>query len=817
MRKLIILFLFIPYLLNAQIVADHSIVDRYSIIPQVYIDSVKKMWASYAGESHSQAILRGMDLLESLDADYAVDTHTYLEGGTPDAYTDANLRVSPAMWGDYSNATGWIYIVGEEDWWTNSTAIARVKAGITYAKAHDLLLSAIGFGWCWDATREGVSDGTDPTWGNRWYGKSVGGPQGDLPWGITDADNDSSGNTINMDDYLAAIQSIIDYCSDSISTKVFFTTGPVDNWEGNISNEALFQGHLKYEHIRQYVRQSSNRILFDYADILCYNNDYELDTIVWNDHVIPTIHEDNDMYHSTMTGHIGEVGALRLAKALWWMLARIAGWDGTNTYYVATTGDDSDAGTIAAPFATWQKGIDVTGPGDTVLIRGGVYATTEATHPKIDPYSFVKHGKSGTNEMPIHIFNYPGETPILDCSAHVPAGDATIIHGLNLKGSQFLHIKGLTIRNLYQRELEIMPQGITFELCANITFENMTVHDISGRGVFGSDIVGYDAATTTPAIISYDTTRFINCDFYNLCDSSSANPGNAADGIKLHMNGRMSKLYPVPYMEFRGVRSWNYSDDGIDISGEGVRFINRCWASSTNKYISMDIEGNGFKVGAVAHTTIPSDSLLDINWVIVKNSIAVNCEGSGFYDLDYVPYHRTNGLYYNNLAYNNYIGYYGIDGYLNNWYLTHPRTSIYRNNIAYSNSEYEAALYRSPYTEDHNNWDFTGIGTWPGWEYTDTVTVSDADFVSLDATELFGARKSNGELPDVTFGRLVTGSDLLGAGVNVGMTTLPDMGIDWTYFDSQAEDPDPSPAQNRTYRIKNNGFRITSNGKTVTR
>ncbi len=29
--------------------------------------------------------------------------------------------------------------------------------------------------------------------------------------------------------------------------------------------------------------------------------------------------------------HIGERGALRLGKAVWWLLARLAGWDGIST------------------------------------------------------------------------------------------------------------------------------------------------------------------------------------------------------------------------------------------------------------------------------------------------------------------------------------------------------------------------------------------------------------------------------------------------------------------------------------------------------
>jgi hypothetical protein len=38
--------------------------------------------------------------------------------------------------------------------------------------------------------------------------------------------------------------------------------------------------------------------------------------------------------------HIGQRGALRLAKAMWWMLARMAGWDGV-TLAVNQPADDS--------------------------------------------------------------------------------------------------------------------------------------------------------------------------------------------------------------------------------------------------------------------------------------------------------------------------------------------------------------------------------------------------------------------------------------------------------------------------------------------
>ncbi len=43
------------------------------------------------------------------------------------------------------------------------------------------------------------------------------------------------------------------------------------------------------------------------------------------------------------------------------------------TYYVATNGDDSGTGTLSSPWRTVTFAIESSGPGDTVLVRGGTY------------------------------------------------------------------------------------------------------------------------------------------------------------------------------------------------------------------------------------------------------------------------------------------------------------------------------------------------------------------------------------------------------------------------------------------------------------
>lgn len=141
---------------------------------------------------------------------------------------------------------------------------------------------------------------------------------------------------MSMDTYLNATVEYINHClQNGYPTRVFFTTGPVD---GNSNRgENGYQRSIKHNYIKNFVSNSADYVLFDYADILCYSDAGDEQTLNWTDfggvsRTFQFIHVDNmldlDGSYTEDGDHIGQRGALRLAKALWWMLARMAGWDG---------------------------------------------------------------------------------------------------------------------------------------------------------------------------------------------------------------------------------------------------------------------------------------------------------------------------------------------------------------------------------------------------------------------------------------------------------------------------------------------------------
>lgn len=322
------------YSFSQQMIADHTVVDKYNDIPQYYIDKAKEMWVTIPGESHSSAYRLGCQLLASLDSTYKVNV---TESGTPEGYTNQHLRLSRATWGDISNVAGWRYGYGEEDWYTSMLSKTRTKNHISYCNENNLTIAAMGFGWCWDMTWTNSPGGAiDEVYKVKWAGSSDGGPQGNLRWGLDANDSVLTGNSVCMDTYLNATTEYINHCiTNNYPTKVFFTTGPVDG--GGNTGENGYQRHLKHQYIRDYVQASTDRMLFDYADILCWSNSGVQQTTTWTDcggvlQTFQCIHSDNmldlDGTYAEDGDHIGKRGAVRLAKALWWFLARMAGWDG---------------------------------------------------------------------------------------------------------------------------------------------------------------------------------------------------------------------------------------------------------------------------------------------------------------------------------------------------------------------------------------------------------------------------------------------------------------------------------------------------------
>lgn len=85
------------------------------------------------------------------------------------------------------------------------------------------------------------------------------------------------------------------------------------------------------------------------------------------------------------------------------VLALFTGVAFATDYYVATTGDDSDSGSLAEPWATIQKAADTMSAGDTCYIRGGSY------HEEVD-----LSGVAGNKGNPITFTNYNGEAVTLD-------------------------------------------------------------------------------------------------------------------------------------------------------------------------------------------------------------------------------------------------------------------------------------------------------------------------------------------------------------------------------------------------------------------
>ena len=389
-----------------------------------------------------------------------------------------------------------------------------------------------------------------------------------------------------------------------------------------------------------------------------------------------------------------------------------------NTYYISPMGNDATGdGSFGNPWWSMMTAWSHLSAGDTLYLRGGKYSYTDQ--------QWLKNINGASGNL-IQVLAYPGEIPI------VSRGTTYTISAYNCGvyfAGDYFHFKGIDFSGYYQVNNDVWS-GLRVADSNHNIFENLSIHD-NGQGL---RLHG-----------NCDDNLVLNCDFYNNYDPVSTIPYDNGDGCEIAFNTNTSSVNTL-----RGCRSWYNADDGFDgWLDEGKLIIDNCWSwmnGYKEDHSTEGGDGTGFKLGKTDTVN------LTIVLRIVKNSLAFDNRSAGI---------LGNSIYCNAEIYNNMV--YG-NGHSGGWedgiefsLANEANTKFYiKNNISINNVTGNYDL-QDVTNVDHNSWD-------------GSVTATDIDFVSVDTAGVSGARQSDGGLPVLTLFILKTGSDLIGAGIYVGLT-----------------------------------------------
>ncbi|MGZ5431372.1 MAG: right-handed parallel beta-helix repeat-containing protein [Thermoanaerobaculia bacterium] len=142
-------------------------------------------------------------------------------------------------------------------------------------------------------------------------------------------------------------------------------------------------------------------------------------------------------------------------------------------HYVATNGNDANAGSLAAPFRTITKAAKVAKPGDVVNVRAGTYS------------DIVYILSKGTPSAWITFQPYGNETVVLDGTGS--AADTTLVQ---IYEAQYVEVRGFEIRNATKSGLHAYASD-------HIRIVGNTTHHNQRNGISVSTVAGDVAADFT--------------------------------------------------------------------------------------------------------------------------------------------------------------------------------------------------------------------------------------------------------------------------------------------------------------------------------
>ncbi|MBT7169522.1 hypothetical protein HN908_00540, partial [Candidatus Woesearchaeota archaeon] len=320
-KRLLLLFIFIFVIsnVNAAIIADHNAVIAFDNgdIPSYWIEQVKseRFLIQFPGRSHSQQLvgdfddnintvfIGGLEKLEDMDSIYQVDIQCDLNdlSSSNGALRFIKGQYSGSSWGAGS---GQYECRNDDDhYWSTSSGRQRTLDSADESISLGDPFDASMFGWSFHIIR----------------GDSIHNEGG-------------SDITFNEERRDAYFNSLDEFRSNSPNTEYIYGTAPTDQDTSTPISECGVDG----ERVTQYNQDirdeaiSNDGVLFDQADIEYHGEDMQPPSSEHPCGEGSTIQIRHPDWGSGSDGcaHSNSALCVAKAKAVWWMAARMVGWDG---------------------------------------------------------------------------------------------------------------------------------------------------------------------------------------------------------------------------------------------------------------------------------------------------------------------------------------------------------------------------------------------------------------------------------------------------------------------------------------------------------
>ncbi|KAJ0162101.1 Pectate lyase L [Colletotrichum tanaceti] len=386
----------------------------------------------------------------------------------------------------------------------------------------------------------------------------------------------------------------------------------------------------------------------------------------------------------------------------------------TAEIHVAPTGSPTPDGTRSQPFGDIQVAVDMSRPGDVILLGGGTYELLKNINITVN----------GTAEAPITLRAADDEEEVVIDGEALPDTPAPLRASVPNRNRGVLHVSRARHWTFARLTFIHGAYGVYVRDSSNLRFNQIVTRD------------NYESGFHMQGELSDNVISYL--DSYGNRDPR--NNGENADGLAIK-EGRGEGNIVV------GGRFWDNSDDGVDFWEFHSKLTIKdsiAWGNGFNRWdmVNFTGNGNGFKLGGGS----PGEILPAAR--DVTNCIAFGNAANGFTDNSQTGAFAVED---NTSWMNGRVGFRSVNA-----------TGVLKRNVAAANNPTAPAnataggqaTLRGAQTSVGNSWDVAGAGA------TTPPPLTNASFKSVDVGLVTGPRDKNGKIAPSDFLVLVDGAEM---------------------------------------------------------